>query len=147
MKSHASQGGCHSPNYRTEVLILIPDIDRTYGIAMRPKATTATKISTPGLASLSTPGAGGGGTPLFVEDHCAAEGIIISMDGRGRCMDNIFIERFWRSLKYEDIYLKSYETIPELTQGLDTYFNYYNHQRPHQALADQTPAEVHHGGR
>ena len=69
------------------------------------------------------------------------------MDGRGRCMDNIFIERFWRSLKYEDIYLKSYETIPELTQGLDTYFNYYTHQRPHQALADQTPAEVHHGGR
>ena len=80
-------------------------------------------------------------------DTLETEGIIISMDGRGRCMDNIFIERFWRSLKYEDIYLKSYETIPELTQGLDTYFNYYTHQRPHQALADQTPAEVHHGGR
>ena len=80
-------------------------------------------------------------------DALETEGIIISMDGRGRCMDNIFIERFWRSLKYEDIYLKSYETIPELTQGLDTYFNYYTHQRPHQALADQTPAEVHHGGR
>ncbi len=80
-------------------------------------------------------------------DALETEGIIISMDGRGRCMDNIFIERFWRSLKYEDIYLKSYETIPELTQGLNTYFNYYNHQRPHQALADQTPAEVHHGGR
>ena len=49
-------------------------------------------------------------------DALETEGIIISMDGRGRCMDNIFIERFWRSLKYEDIYLKSYETIPELTQ-------------------------------
>ena len=64
------------------------------------------------------------------------------MDGRGRCMDNIFTERLWRSLKYEDIYLKSYETVPELTQGLDTYFGYYNHQRPHQALAYHTPAEV-----
>jgi len=78
-------------------------------------------------------------------DALEAEGIAISMDGRGRCMDNIFIERFWRSLKYEDLYLKSYETIPELTQGLNAYFNYYNHQRPHQALAYQTPAEVHHG--
>ena len=75
-------------------------------------------------------------------DALEAKGILISMDGRGRCMDNIFIERFWRSLKYEDIYLKSYETVPELTQGLDTYFGYYNHQRPHQALAYQTPAEV-----
>ena len=61
-----------------------------------------------------------------------AEQIAISMDGRGRCMDNIFIERLWRSLKYEDIYLKSYETVPDLTQGLDTYFDYYNRQRPHQ---------------
>lgn len=75
-------------------------------------------------------------------DALEAEGIVISMDGRGRCMDNIFIERFWRSLKYEDIYLKSYETVPDLTQGLDIYFGYYNHQRPHQALAYHTPAEV-----
>ena len=59
-------------------------------------------------------------------DALEAEQIAISMDGRGRCMDNIFIERLWRSLKYEDIYLKSYETVPDLTQGLDTYFDYYS---------------------
>jgi putative transposase len=75
-----------------------------------------------------------------------AEQIAISMDGRGRYLDNIFIERLWRSLKYEDLYLKSYETVPDLTQGLNTYFDYYNHQRPHQSLDYQTPAEVHHGG-
>jgi len=78
-------------------------------------------------------------------DTLEKEQIAVSMDGRGRYLDNIFIERLWRSLKYEDIYLKSYETVPDLTQGLDAYFNYYNHQRPHQSLNYQTPAEVHHG--
>ena len=92
MKSHTSQGGCHVPDYRTEVLILIPDIDRTYGIAMRPKATTATKISTPGLASLSTPGAGGGGTPLFVDDHCAAEGLPFIKDPMSRLPEGPLVE-------------------------------------------------------
>lgn len=72
--------------------------------------------------------------------------IAVSMDGRGRYLDNIFIERLWRSLKYEDIYLKSYQTVSDLDQGLNTYFDYYNHQRPHQSLDYQTPAEVHHGG-
>jgi len=69
----------------------------------------------------------------------------ISMDGRGRVFDNIFIERLWRSLKYEDIYIRDYQTVLELSAGLDRYFRFYNHQRPHQALEDKTPAMVYHG--
>ncbi len=74
-----------------------------------------------------------------------AAGVRISMDGRGRALDNIFIERFWRSLKYEDIYLKNYESVPALVKGLTNYFRFYNHERPHQSLGYQTPAEVYHG--
>jgi len=73
-----------------------------------------------------------------------AENIIISMDGRGRATDNIFIERLWRSLKYEDIYLNAYETGPELYKGLKRYFQHYNQQRRHSSLAYQIPAEVFH---
>jgi len=68
--------------------------------------------------------------------------IQISMDGRGRALDNIFIERFWRSLKYEDIYIWNYATVPALLAGLERYFTLYNYERPHQSLDDQTPAEV-----
>ena len=69
--------------------------------------------------------------------------IQISMDGRGRALDNIFIERFWRSLKYEDIYLHDYASVPDLMAGLRRYFTFYNHHRPHQSLSYQVPAEVH----
>jgi len=69
--------------------------------------------------------------------------IRISMDGRGRVFDNIFIERLWRTVKYEDIYLKNYETVPALQTGLTDYFTFYNDERPHQSLGYQTPAEVH----
>ncbi len=72
----------------------------------------------------------------------AAAGISISMDGRGRAHDNIFIERFWRTVKYEDIYIKEYETLPHLMDGLGAYFTFYNHDRPHQSLGYRTPAEV-----
>lgn len=68
--------------------------------------------------------------------------IAISMDGRGRCLDNIFIERLWRSVKYEDIYLKGYHTIPEARAGLVKYFDFYNHQRYHQGLDNKTPWQV-----
>lgn len=68
----------------------------------------------------------------------------ISMDGRGRCMDNIFTERLWRTIKYENIFLKSYRTIAEAKTGLTEYFQFYNHQRPHQSLEYQTPAELYH---
>jgi putative transposase len=70
-------------------------------------------------------------------------GIRISMDGRGRAFDNIFIERLWRSVKYEDIYIKDYGSVPALDAGLLAYFVLYNRERPHQSLAYRTPAEVH----
>jgi putative transposase len=69
-------------------------------------------------------------------------GVVVSMDGRGRCLDNVFVERLWRSVKYEDIYLRGYETVPQLQQGLGRYFPYYNQQRLHQSLDYRTPAEV-----
>jgi len=72
-------------------------------------------------------------------------GIRISMDGRGRALDNIFIERLWRSVKYEDIYLKEYADVSALEAGLDSYFGFYNQERLHQSLSYRTPAEVHFG--
>ena len=72
-------------------------------------------------------------------------GIKISMDGKGRWMDNVFIERLWRSVKYEDIYLKEYCTVVALRQGLSEYFLFYNEQRPHQSFGTYTPSEVYGG--
>lgn len=69
-------------------------------------------------------------------------GIAISMDGKGRWIDNVIIERFWRSIKYEDIFLKSYENPRELGKGIRAYINRYNTRRPHESLADETPDEV-----
>ena len=66
----------------------------------------------------------------------------ISMDGKGRAMDNIFIERLWRSVKYEEIYLKEYESVHELRRALKKYFHFYNNERAHKSLDHQTPAEV-----
>lgn len=68
--------------------------------------------------------------------------IAISMDGKGRALDNIFVERLWRTVKYEDIYLKQYATVPLLYAGLQAYFRFYNHERPHQSLDNRTPAAV-----
>ena len=70
-------------------------------------------------------------------------GSAVSMDGRGRCLDNVFVERLWRSVKYEDVYIRGYETVPELERGLATYFRFYNTERLHQSLGYRTPAEVH----
>lgn len=75
-------------------------------------------------------------------DIWEANNVAISMDGRGRAMDNIFTERLWRSLKYENVYLHGYETVSEAYQGINNYFNFYNNQRIHQSLDYQTPAEV-----
>ena len=70
-------------------------------------------------------------------------GIKISMDGKGRALDNIFVERLWRSVKYEEVYLKGYENGKEAWEGLRSYFEYYNSRRPHQALGYKKPKEVH----
>jgi putative transposase len=69
----------------------------------------------------------------------AAE-VAVSMDGRGRALDNVFVERLWRSVKYEDIYIRGYEAVPELEQGLGRYFGFYNNERLHQSLGYRTPA-------
>jgi putative transposase len=69
-------------------------------------------------------------------------GVAISMDGRGRWMDNVFIERLWRSVKYEEVYLKGYDSIPEARRELAAYFEFYNKERRHQGLGDRTPDEV-----
>lgn len=70
-------------------------------------------------------------------------GIKISMDGKGRWMDNVFIERLWRSVKYEEIYLREHSTVPALRKGLERWISEYNEWRPHQALANRTPAQAH----
>jgi putative transposase len=69
-------------------------------------------------------------------------GVKVSMDGKGRCLDNVFVERLWRSVKYEDVYLRGYETVPQLRAGLSRYFGFYNGQRRHQALNYRTPQQV-----
>ena len=69
--------------------------------------------------------------------------IRISMDGRGRALDNVFVERLWRSIKYECLYLHDYDSVAHLHQGLTEYFHFYNYQRLHQALDYQTPHSVH----
>jgi putative transposase len=72
--------------------------------------------------------------------------VAVSMDGRGRALDNAFVERLWRTVKYEEIYLKDYAAVDELYEGLSRYFFFYNHERFHQALAYQTPYQVYHWG-
>lgn len=72
--------------------------------------------------------------------------IQISMDGRGRALDNVFVERLWRSFKYEDLYIWNYETVPELISGVGKYFRFYNTERPHQSLDKRTPLFVYEKG-
>jgi putative transposase len=75
-----------------------------------------------------------------------AAGAQVSMDGKGRCLDNVFVERLWRTVKYEEIYLWRHETVPAVQAGLASYFPYYNDERCHQSLAYRTPAEVYREG-
>ena len=83
-------------------------------------------------------------SPAYI-DLLRCAGVQISMDGKGRATDNIFTERLWRSLKYEEVYLHEYTSPRAAREGIDKYLNFYNTQRPHQALNYLTPAEVYHG--
>jgi putative transposase len=83
-------------------------------------------------------------SPQFV-DRLLAKEVAVSMDGRGRAMDNIFTERLWRTVKYEEVYLHDYETPRQARQSLTRYLTYYNEGRPHQSLGYRTPADVYFG--
>jgi putative transposase len=77
-----------------------------------------------------------------LKDH----GVTISMDGKGRCMDNIFVERLWRSLKYEEVYLHAYATVAEAKAGISAWLSFYNEERQHQSLGYRTPRQIHQEG-
>ena len=85
-------------------------------------------------------------TAMAWTSRLESTGIRVSMDGVGRCFDNIFVERLWRSVKYEELYPKCYATVAELEAGLTAYFAFYNEVRPHQSLGHRTPTSVHEGG-
>jgi len=102
--------------------------------------TEALKTGIPGIHNSDQ------GVQYTSDDYIALlknQNIKISMDSRGRCMDNIFTERLWRTVKYENVYLKAYSDIPEVKAGLTDYFQFYNHKRRHQSLPNnQTPAQI-----
>lgn len=83
-------------------------------------------------------------SPQYIERLVGSE-VRISMDGKGRAIDNVFTERLWRSIKYEEVYLKEYLSPREARQGLGQYLEFYNHERPHQSLDYQTPAQIYFG--
>lgn len=83
-------------------------------------------------------------TSTAFTDRLSTRGVAISMDGRGRAIDNVFVERLWRSVKYEEVYLKDYADGWEAEMSLDSYFQFYSHERIHQALGYRTPAEIYH---
>lgn len=75
-------------------------------------------------------------------DRLRSAQIRVSWDGRGRALDNVFVERLWRSVKYEEVYIKDYQTVSEARDSLKQYFHFYNHERYHQSLDYQTPCAV-----
>jgi putative transposase len=84
-------------------------------------------------------------TAAAFTERLSSAGVAVSMDGRGRALDNVFVERLWRSVKYEDIYIRGYEEVSELLRGLTRYFAFYNDERLHQSLGYRTPATVYRG--
>ncbi len=116
------------------------------------------RLSPDTLTSVSAPCWGCRGQPeIFNSDQGAqftsqavtgvlkAAGVRISMDGKGRAIDNIMVERLWRTVKYEEIYLKEYRRVTDLIATLKAYFWFYTHERPHLSLAGATPVQVHRG--
>lgn len=85
-------------------------------------------------------------TSAAFTDKVLATGAKMSMDGKGRCFDNIFNERLWRSYKYEEVYLNDYDNVAEAHDGTATYWEFYNNERPHQSLSNRTPSDVYHDG-
>jgi putative transposase len=81
-------------------------------------------------------------TSVAFTGRLEAAGVRISMDGRGRALDNVFVERLWRTVRYEEVYLKEYGSMGEAQRGLGSYFSFYNEERPHRALAYRPPARV-----
>jgi putative transposase len=82
-------------------------------------------------------------TSVIFTGRLEEKGIAVSQDGRGRALDNIFVERLWRSVKYEEVYPKVYTSVQEALNGLEKYFHFYNNERLHQSLNYETPATVH----
>src|SRR5512135_2607405 len=99
----------------------------------------ALQIATP---EIFNPDQGVQFTSTEFTNRLKAADVRISWDGRGRALDNIFVERLWRSVKYEEVYLKEYQSVSEAESGLNTYFQFYNQERLHQALDYQTPVQV-----
>jgi len=101
------------------------------------------KAFTIGAPEISNTDQGSQFTSLAFVDTLDKHHVQISMDGRGRAMDNIFTERLWRSVKYEEVYIKDYRNISDAKEGIGNYMIFYNHERPHQALKYKTPEELH----
>ena len=117
-------------------------VSNTMDSALTAKALAAAVAQCGGLPQIFNTDQGSQFTSPEWTGRLEGLGIAVSMDGKGRWMDNVFIERLWRSLKYEDIYLKDYATLGELEQGVGPWFERYNTWRPHQNLGNKTPAEV-----
>ena len=105
------------------------------------KELVASAIAKYGMPEIFNTDQGSQFTSHIFTEYLLNNHIKVSMNGRGRAIDNIFIERLWRSVKHENIYLNAYETGQELYAGLEEYFEFYNHKRPHQSLNYQYPNE------
>lgn len=117
-------------------------VSNTMDARLTEEALTAALAQSRGLPEIFNTDQGSQFTSPEWTGRLQSLGIAVSMDGKGRWMDNVFIERLWRSLKYEDIYLRGYATVGELETGIAQWMERYNTWRPHQALGNETPAHV-----
>lgn len=117
-------------------------VSNTMDARLTEEAMTAALAQSQGLPDIFNTDQGSQFTSPEWTGRLESLGIAVSMDGKGRWMDNVFIERLWRSLKYEDIYLRGYATVGELETGVAQWIERYNAWRPHQALGNETPAHI-----